>query len=379
MNSTKRKRVAVGLIAAACAALLGTGTLALFSDNAITSVKGVAGSLAVSLDGLRLENAANINPGDHDDSVPESYIPDPDDPLYATDEGGQPLPVPIVTTPHALTFSVEALGNKSMRTRETIILEARIENIETFAEDDPDSDVLEITMRTTPGEEQEPEVRRIRKDVIANIDRDNGVIELDPTRFHLLYKNGLRFAAGQSQASGEIELGSGREMGMKTYYVLDDQGQRTEILPADWKEGQKITAIKYVRNPDIFDGVGQNCETEEASTVKRDESGVARKEYEYFLRMDKETDNSYQGALINIDVQVDGLQYQNTVEADWIPLAQAMASGYVSGLSEENYPAFFEAAKKEEDGSANQPADNRPANQESEVSSDDENQTTALE
>lgn len=120
MENKKLKLTLISTTAAAV--LLGLGAFALFTDNADTSTKAKGGTVEVDVDQPTLSNGGNINPGDNDETVPETYIPDPDDPLYEEDEDGNPIPVPVSTTSHELKFNVENLGNKSIRTRHTLII-----------------------------------------------------------------------------------------------------------------------------------------------------------------------------------------------------------------------------------------------------------------
>lgn len=435
MRKNTKKKVMMGAAAFGVLALA-AGTLALFSDNAQTSIQAVAGSLEIELSNVNLTNPNNINPGDHDSSVPDSYIPDEDDPRYDVDEDGNPVRLPINTTEHLLTFDVEAMGNKSMRSRETIIAEATLENIVQILPEKEDSEYLEVVFKkdlfenedsssedspkdeqessqlpsseenseseshssvetTEPGQSEETDsaaqsgaeesslpdssaestggpaalsdenaissektseeiasqqpaestesevsdakdaplgkVTRIRKDVIARISDDGTVITLDAARIHLLIQNGDRVPEGEAHNTQEIELGD-EGYGEKTYFILDEQGNTKEIPAADYTPEMRVTAIKYCRTPDVFEGVGANAELEKEASVKQDENGRAKAHYTYYLKMDKETDDSYQGCRINLNVAVDGLQYRNTVEEDWKPLAKAMVSGYMSGF-----------------------------------------------
>lgn len=204
MENKKIKLIAGSSIIAA--AVLGIGAFALFTDNDNDNIKAKAGTVGVDLANINLTNSGNINPGDNDETVPSTYIPDPDDPLYKDeDKDGKGDPVPIVSTPHDLTFNVSNTGNKSIRTRQTIIVTC--------------------------------------KDTKENV--------LDPSYLSLLVEKG-------------VEIGSNKEIEKKSY-ILDNGNEVTEI-----KKDDKITAIKYQIISDTFDGVGKAAELEEETTVKNE-------------------------------------------------------------------------------------------------------------
>ena len=344
----KKKLIIAGSTTAAVA-ILGLGAFALFSDNAVGGTASKAGTVDVELGDVELENAGNINPGDNDETIPETYIPDPNDPLYKDeDEDGIGDPVVIPTTSHDLTFDVSNVGTKSIRTRQTLI-------------------------------------------VTCEQEIDGEKVILDPSYLSLLIERG-------------VELGSIDGLGTKTYILsdgsevaewpiveepeeempevpadpetpvvpedpetpVDPENPETPVVPEDpetpvvpenpetpanpedvpmpaSEEGEDeaeelyVVAIKYQLTPDIFDGVGDAAEVEELSTVKAVD-GVAAKTYTYMLKMAANTPNEYQGATINIDVVLEGMQYRNTGAADWELMSTQSVSGVLTGINQATVP-----------------------------------------
>lgn len=269
-----KKKITLAIVASVLAlAIITFGSLALFTDISSTFTGAKAGTITIDLSDPELTNNGNVNPGDNDEDIPSTYIPDPDDPLYVEDENGNPTPVPVVTTPHELIFSVSNTGTKSSRIRQTLILS------------------------------------------VNSADEEIGA--LDATAFSLM-------------ADAGVELGSKDGLGTKTY-ILDDGSEVTEI-----EDGDFVSAIKYTLTPDIFDGVGEAAEHESSATVQavKNEDGTetAKKEYTYLLKMDKDTKNEYQGATIDIDIIVEALQYRNTGSEDWQLMSTQSVSGIVTGV-----------------------------------------------
>lgn len=286
--SKKIKLIAGSSVAAA--AVLGIGAFALFTDNDTEGMNSKAGTVSVDLGDLGLENAGNINPGDNDEDIPDSYIPDPDDPLY--DPENPDTPVPIVTTPHDLTFTVANNGTKSIRTRQTLIITCK--------------QLVEVNSPTSA----EPEMEEVT---------------LDPSYLSLLIEEGT-------------EIGSKEGLGKKVY-VMSDESELTPEEYAALDEDSELTvvAIKYQLTPDIFDGVGESAEIEDVSTVKN-EDDVAEKLYTYKLKMDKDTPNAYQGATVSIDVIIEAMQYRNTANSDWETMTTQTVSGVLTGITQDTVP-----------------------------------------
>lgn len=279
MNRNKKIVAAVGAAAAAAIAVV-SGSLALFTDNAEKAERGIAGNVDIYASDLKLSNPDNINPGDNDPDLPDKYEPKPGDPMYdKRDENGE---VDIVTTGHNLTFTIANNGNKSIRTRQTLVLSVK-----------------------------------------------NGDKYLDARRLQL-YE-----VADDEKTSAEKELATGTENTFdgdngKTY-IAEDGTEYTDA--ASIPEGVLIKSIRYRVTPDIFDGVGLQAELEEESTVKGDGQTAVTKDYMYKLALDMETPNEYQGADINIEMMVEALQFRNTTHSDWKLVSTNSFDASIAGSS----------------------------------------------
>lgn len=274
-NIMKNKNKIIVLSSTAAAAVLGLGAFALFTDNDTEGMTSKGGTVEVDIGDLEMTNPMNINPGDNDEDIPDSYIPDPDDPVTKDPDYEPGTPVEIPTTDHDLTFTVTNNGTKSIRTRHTLI----------------------ITCKDTEGE------------------------VLDPSYLHF-------------KLDDTHEIGSEAGLGHK-WYVLDD-GTEVESLDAVG-EDRSVVAIKYQMTPDIFDGVGEAAEVEENSTVHAVD-GVCSQDYKYLFKMDADTPNTYQGAEISIDVVVEAMQYRNTGATDWELMSTNTVTGTVTGVGQTTVP-----------------------------------------
>lgn len=110
---SKKKIAIIAGTAVAAAAITAAGVLATFTDNAVVTQPAQAGSVDISVSGLKLTNANNINPGDHDIYMPN----DPSDPRNAGTE-------------HDITFTVTNLGTKSVKTRHVVKITLENKNLD---------------------------------------------------------------------------------------------------------------------------------------------------------------------------------------------------------------------------------------------------------
>ena len=234
----RKMKIATAISLVAVIALFGT-VFALFSDSAEKLTDGTAGTVKMSVSEVVFENPENINPGDNDPSLPE----DPNRP-----EG----------TSHKLSFTVENIGTKSIRTKHEITL--RMENA-----------------------------------------------DLEPTVFSIL-----------DMEDQEV---------VKKYYEVDGEFLTQEEYDA-LEEGF-CTAIKYVIASDIFDGVGDNSEKEEVSTVP-EEDGIAMTSYTYQLAMNHLAGDEYQGENVDINVSVFAIQYRNTDASEWYKISDTTLEGFTN-------------------------------------------------
>lgn len=214
------------------AALIFGSAYALFSARTDSDFYAKAGTVRIDLDGLYLTNADNINPGDNDLSNPSDVA------------GG---------TEHAFSYDVINNGNKSIRTRHTIII--------TCDEEGSDDELL------------------------------------DARYFEM--------------------LSNGRELEEKLYVLKDGSTKKKvgkdDFVEA--VKYTFLGDIMDGNGDDIENG--GDAEKEDLSgTVKQDGDQVIGS-YEFDFAMLREAPNRYQGCDVNIEVIVEAMQFRNTDNKDW--------------------------------------------------------------
>ena len=239
MNKKLKLTAVVSLVAIVA---LASGAFAFFSSTDEQTKDAIAGTVDMEVSDIVFDNAENINPGDNDPSLPE----DPNRP-----EG----------TPHNISFSLENIGTKSIRTKHEITLTMEDET-------------------------------------------------LDPSVFFILDIN--------------------NEEVVKKYYLVNDEFLTQEQYNALVSEGEVFcSAVKYVIASDIFDGVGENSEKEDHSTIK-EVDGKATNSYTYQLAMNQVATDKYQGKNVNINVSVFAIQYRNTDASGWYKISDTNLEGFTS-------------------------------------------------
>lgn len=98
----KKLKLTAAITSVAALSIIG-GTFAFFSSSDEILQEATAGSVKVDVSDILFENPTNINPGDNDPTLPD----DPDRP-----DG----------TSHKITFDVENIGTKSIRTKHEITI-----------------------------------------------------------------------------------------------------------------------------------------------------------------------------------------------------------------------------------------------------------------
>ena len=175
-----------------------------------------------------------------------------------------------------------------------------------YDEDNPNT---EVNVSTTPHnisfsvENKGSKSVRTRQTFLLKV--NNGEDTLDPRVFSILNTD-------------NEELGSNSEV--KTYILSN--GLETSSV----NEDDDVVAIKYQVTSDIFDGVGENAEIEDLSTVKSF-NDVSLRYYNYILSMKKDSKNVYQNATVNIDVIVEAIQFRNTTPDDWQVVSTSTITG----------------------------------------------------
>lgn len=157
-------------------------------------------------------------------------------------------------------------------------------------------------------ENRENKSIRTRQTIKLDVKDEKGNV-LDPKAFEIIKDRG-------------VELGSQDKLGIKRY--VNSDGKKS-VMPS-----KNDVAIEYEILTDIFDGVSNGAEKEDVSTVKD-----GSRNYTYKLKMSGTASNEYQGAVVNISVSVDALQFRNTQTSDWQNIGTQKTSGRVSS-SESN-------------------------------------------
>jgi len=228
-----KKKIILTICSILCVtALILGGAFALFSARTDSDFYAKAGTVRIGLNDLELTNFENINPGDSDPSNPEDVV------------GG---------TEHVFSYNVSNNGNKSIRTRHTIIISCD-------AEGDEDELLDARYFQMLSDEEEIPE------------------------KLYVLEDDSTKREVGKDDFVKAVKY---------TFYgdVMDGNGTSIE----DGGDAEK---------EDVY------------GTVKQDGDEV-KKTYEYNLAMLRQAPNRYQGCDVNIEVIVEGMQYRNTDNDDW--------------------------------------------------------------
>lgn len=286
-NSSMNKKKKVTIIASLCAAvaILFVGALALFTSRDESDFKSTAGTVVINVNNLFLTNSTNINPGDND----------PDNPEGAS-EG----------TPHTFSYTVSNSGNKSVRTRQTILLSA-----------DKAGDATDALDAST-----------LRLWVKDSIGKELCVDDFD------LYPN-----------SSKLNLNNYSGAVASRFFVLSDGTEvatMDEVTAAKEKNSDLIVlAVKYTFLGNVYDGVGVAAETEKADKLEvastrtqlvKAENGKCEDSYSYEFSMLRGTNNKLQGADIYITVIVEAMQYRNTTDEDWALATSVSRTFSTSGV-----------------------------------------------
>lgn len=258
-----RKNKIIALSTLAAAGVLGMGAFAFFSDHSDQTAEGTIGTVDIQEgEGLKLENSGNFNPGD------ETPTPgDPDNPQN--------------TTPHSLTFGIQNSGTKSVITR----------------------NIIDITVKGHYAHDEDNKLIRKDGEDGAYVTVDEYMKEhtdydpfLQPDKFQLYVK----------RESGNVLIENAGFGATRFVYTRTDEATKKEV-----------SVLRYIIPGAILDGTGTAAETGDASDTNTDngmeisENGT-KVNYTYYLGMDADTPDSYQGASITVDLYVQAMQYRNT-------------------------------------------------------------------
>lgn len=274
--SAKRKSIVVAITLSLV--LLISGALALFTSRSSSDFEAKAGTVALEVAGLNLTNSTNVNPGDNDPANSDETFT----------EG----------TPHEFSFSVYGKGNKSSRTRHTILISVDKKGEST---DSLDASVFKLFVKGTQDELFKDEV----------IDEETEIVLSG--RYYIL--------------SDDTEI--------KDLSELDELRQKDETL--------FVKAIKYTWMGNVYDGLGTDIKkggdaekedsnaiesiTPDVKLIQEDENGNITESFIYDFGMMRNASNKYQGCDINIDVISESMQYRNTKDEDW-KLASQVDNSY---------------------------------------------------
>lgn len=239
------------------AALIFGCTYALFTARTDSDFSAKAGTVRIALDNLSLTNPENINPGDSD----------PENPNGATNG-----------TEHEFSYSVANEGNKSIRTRHSII----------------------ITCDENGDSTEELDAR-----YFAMLSDDKEIAD----KLYVLKDGSTKKEVGKDDFVSAVKY---------AFYgdVMDGKGNSIEK--------------------------GGDAEKEDVSGVVKQDGDKVQKTYNYDLAMLRNAPNSYQGCDVNIEVIVEGMQYRNTDNNDWSVVGTVTKKFSTANVGMNVVPAYNE-------------------------------------
>jgi hypothetical protein len=114
---------------------------------------------------------------------------------------------------------------------------------------------------------------------------------------------------------------NGKEIENSTRYISTDKGL---VLASEYsadKDGKALAVVYYIIE-DVLDGVGEPLSADGLSGVAEVENAVQKTStsYTYDLGMDHNAGVEYEKCKINIELEVQAMQYRNTTGSDWVVL-----------------------------------------------------------
>ena len=292
MNTTTKKNLFGILLLVVAAALLVTGVFAIFSDRGDAETVATAGTVRIEVTNDTVPgNLLNINPGDHDWGLAE-YLGYTD--WAAADDsitGG---------SRHPIALSVENVGNKSVKIRNSIDL------ILEFAEEEFVLGEEFMFFLTETEDRKESDAAELAKKYF--LFKDPG--DADKTLATLYLGDGYYAVDAEDQAVGSrVSEDLTTCIGIR-YIVFDDDPENGYILQ----------------------GVGSNAEADTSDGIAAD----ANEGYTYYLGLKAGADNRYQGATVRITWSVEAIQHRNTDSTNaWTKVASETMSGKVPAWNED--------------------------------------------
>ena len=303
MKSTTKKNLLAALLIVASAALLVVGFFAYFSDRGDADTVATAGTVRIDVENETDPNDLNnINPGDHDWGLAD-YLG-----AAWTDITDGSL--------HPIALSVENVGNKSVKIRNSIDL------IIDFAKDEF---VLgdEFMFFLTETEDRE----------------EVGAKELEK-KYFLFKEPG---ATGKIFATLYFEVDASDGVTTAGYYAVDASDKPDSVnqfFEDDFTECIGIRYIVFDADPTkgyILQGVESSPGAGDAEDDPSDGLAAdANEGYTYYLGLKAGADNSYQSATVNINWSVEAIQHRNTDSTvAWTKISSTTLSGKVPAWNED--------------------------------------------
>lgn len=229
----KKKILLIASAVAGAIVVLSLGTLALFTARTDSDFSAKAGTVTIDLKNLDITNCKNLNPGDNDPSNPDGAV---------------------AGTDHKFTYDVYNTGNKSIRTRQTIIL--------TVDEAGDSKELLDARYLSLFNDEKE-------------------ITE----KYYVLKDDSVKTTISDNDFVKAVK-----------YVFISDvfDGKGTDITKGGDAEKESVVNV-----------------------VKQNDSGDVKKTYSYDFSLLRNASNKYQGADINASVTIEAMQYRNTDEKDW--------------------------------------------------------------
>ena len=371
MNN-KKKFVAIGASVLAAVTLITAGTFSFFIDKDWTSDTGKNGTVYLNVKDLVFTNSENINPGDYDKDVYiESVANNSTSSLREGTEHKITFTVDNVGTKSVMTRNLITI------TVENTLFEPLYYKDGEKAYDEgkevaPDNHMYYCDFANNPIEIVEDELEnKYIKGTEVTYNQTTGKYEyvdavtndkITFTKDSTKYKNIVHWRVGNIPADAygllyEVhkaeEEASLVQAGVKNNIIIDsteidcipkeagiyaktdlyalhssDVGAQFEVFSRDFFSSKSTAiSIRYI-TPQISltapeGSIEDNDGTKDEQTIALTQGGEVRAGdtdsvyYTYWLYMDKDAPNIYKGATVYFDVEVQGMQYRNTSDAEW--------------------------------------------------------------
>ena len=275
MTNTTKKSILASLLIITSVALLVTGIFSFFSDRGDVTATGVAGTVEINVAWVKSDTAmkadlANINPGDHDWNLAE-FLGFADWDATGADKIAS-------GSVHPITISVENLGNKSVKVRNSIDL------VVYSSDGDPlyDNEFMFFLTETAN-----------RIESTGELGKKYYLFGIDPTLYFDVGDEGVTVAG---------------------YYKVDQNDKPDNTYTPLQTSLITCNGIRYVifdsalDSGHILQGTGAGAEAETSDGIAADQNPG----YTYYLGLKAQADNKYQEANVEIVWSVEAIQHRNT-------------------------------------------------------------------